>query len=57
MPLFVFGVDLSALRQRQPDSIRLANRRYERTAIRFALGVRGGALPLNHACEICCKRR
>jgi hypothetical protein len=53
MPLFAFGVGLSALRHRQPDLIRLANRRHERGDIRFAFGFRGGALPLNHACEIC----
>jgi hypothetical protein len=52
MPLFAFGVGLSALRHRQPDLIRLANRRHERGDIRFAFGFRGGALPLNHACEI-----
>jgi hypothetical protein len=57
MPLFAFGVGLSALRHRQPDLIRLSNRRREREAIRFAFGVRGGALPLNHACEICGEKR
>jgi hypothetical protein len=57
MPLFVFGFDLPALRQRQPDLIRLANRRHERGANRFAFGIRGIALPLNHACEICGEKR
>jgi hypothetical protein len=57
MPPFVFGVDLSTLRQRRPDIIRLTNRRHERGAIRFAFDLRGDALPLNHACEICGEKR
>lgn len=57
MPLFAFGVGLNALRPRQPDLIRLADRRLERGAIRFAFGLRGIALPLNHACEICGEKR
>ena len=57
MPLFSFGVDLSALRRRQPDLIRLANRQRERGAIRFSFGIRGIALPLNQACEICSEKR
>jgi hypothetical protein len=49
MPLFDFGVDLGALRQRRPDLIRLSNRRHERGAIRFAFDVRGSAcLSITH---------
>lgn len=43
--MFACGVDRRALRQRQPDFIRLAERRHERGAIRFASGVRVCACP------------
>jgi len=45
MSLFAFGLNFSALRQRQPAFVRIANRWHKRSVVRFAFGVRGSALP------------
>jgi hypothetical protein len=45
MPLVALGVDMRTLRQRQPDLIRLTNRRHERGAILLFLAFGAATCP------------